>query len=121
VRVPFLFADFSPEELYSSRIDRAIGTVARGANRPYQLIPSGITFQGTLYVTVNDSILGWSLGQPRPLQNASQGDRWLVDDPSWTRDRIIQELIIDRLQAINMLGGYKSKGFGRVKITVTPL
>lgn len=121
VRVPFLTSTVSPDELYSARIDRATDVVAHSTNRPYQLIPQGTTFKGTLHLLTENDILGWSLGKPRPLTDGNGGDRWLRDDPSWTRERILKELLIDRLQAINILGGYKSKGFGRVKITVTPL
>ena len=116
LRVPFLFSEVSPDALYSARIDRATHTVAQGTNRPYQLIPPGATFRGILYVMLSDDVLGWRLGQPRPLG----GDLWLKDG-SWSHERIIKELIIERLQSIQILGGYKSKGFGRVKITVTPV
>ncbi|MBC7265286.1 MAG: hypothetical protein H5T64_13165 [Chloroflexi bacterium] len=117
VRVPFLVSDVTPEELYSARIDRSTSTVARGTNRPYQLVPTGAIFKGTFYVTLEDTVLGWRLGEPRPLDG--EGDAWLkTNAPS--QEQLIKEFITDRLASIYLLGGYKSKGFGRVQIEVRP-
>ncbi len=120
VRVPFLMSEVSASELYSARMDRAMGTVAEGTNRPYELVPHESTFRGTLYVTLEDDVLGWKLGEPRPLQDRTGGDVWLEADGTWTADKIIDELIVKVLQSVTLLGGYKSKGFGRVEIKVTP-
>lgn len=117
VKVPFLFSDSSYQDLYSARLDRFSGTVVHGTNRPYQLIPPNSVFKGSVEVLLSDKMLGWELGEPRPLAE-SQGDLWLENNSDWDRERIIRELIVDRLQAIDMLGGYRSKGFGRVKIEV---
>ena len=117
VNVPFLFSDSSPQELYSARMDRTSGTVVHGTNRPYQLIPPGSVFIGTLEVVLLDQVLDWQLGKPRPLAH-SRGDAWLRNDSGWDKDRIIKELILDRLKAVERLGGYRSKGFGRVEIEV---
>jgi len=67
-----------------------------------------------LYVLEEDTALGWRIGQQRPLPG--EPDRWLT--LGWDRDQIINDLLINRLQAVNYLGGYKSKGMGRVQITV---
>lgn len=117
VSVPFLFTDVSYGELYSTRLDRTRRTVVQGTNRPYQHVPPGAKFVGALEVTVSDSILGWSLGQPRKLAESAKGDAWLSDG-KWSGDRIIKELIVDRFQAIRSIGGYRSKGFGGVAINV---
>ena len=50
VRVPFLYAEISPEELYSARINRMSSTVVEGTNRPYQLTPVGTKFSGNLVI-----------------------------------------------------------------------
>lgn len=120
VRVPFLYAEIPPEELYSARMDRARGTVVEGTNRPYQLIPAGTKFAGTLVIVLEDPVIGWKLGEPRPLKDKTQGDRWLEGGSSQAEE-LINTYIIERLKNINILGGYKSKGFGQVKIEVTPL
>ncbi len=116
VKVPFLWCQVSTDALYSARIDRSSGTVAQGTNREYQLLPRGTRFSGTLYLLEEDTALGWRLGQQRPLPG--DPDRWL--NPGWDREQIVNELLVGRLQAINYLGGYKSKGLGRVRITVRP-
>ena len=119
IRVPYLFSEAVPEELYAVRIDRASGTVAERTNRDYQMIAPGVQFVGTLQVLVNDSVRGWQLGKARKLPaQATRGDVWLADG-KWNQERVLRELIVDRLQTINLLGGFKSKGAGRVKITVT--
>lgn len=116
VKVPFLWCQVSPDALYSARIDRSTGTVAQGTNRPYQLLPRGTRFDGTLYLLEEDTTLGWRLGQPRPLPG--DPDKWL--SPDWDRDKVVNDLLMGRLQAITYLGGYKSKGMGRVRVTVRP-
>ncbi len=120
VRVPFLFADISSGELYSTRLDRVHGTVVVGTNREYQLIPQGTTFTGNLNVIKKNDILKWELGKPRPLKERTGGDAWLPSS-EWTTENIIQKLIIERLQNIKLIGGYKSKGFGNVEIKVSLL
>jgi len=118
VRVPFLYSEISPSELYSSRIDRARSTVVTGTNRPYQLIPSATKFTGNLMILFEDTILGWQLGKPRPI-SSSDGDKWL-EDKNYSPEEVINTYIIERLKAIKILGGYKSKGFGQVRIDVIP-
>jgi CRISPR/Cas system CSM-associated protein Csm3 (group 7 of RAMP superfamily) len=119
VRVPFLFTDISANELYAARIDRAVKSVVEGTNRPYQLVPNGTKFIGELQIIIEDTVLGWKLGEPRPLlKNETKGDKWL-EGITLTQDQIIEDYILDRLKAINLLGGYKSKGFGQIKITVS--
>ena len=116
VKVPFLWCQVSPDALYSARIDRSSGTVATGTNREYQLLPRGTRFGGTLYLLEEDTALGWRLGEARPLPG--NPDAWLA--LGWDRDTIVKELLVERLEAIRYLGGYKSKGMGRVRVTVRP-
>lgn len=118
VRVPFLNADVSANKLYSSRIDRAIKTVAEKTNRPYELVPPDTQFKGNLEVVIEDTLLGWRLGSPRKLGERSLGDKWLEQGNSSDSAGLIQQYLIERLKSIQIMGGYKSKGFGRVKIEV---
>ena len=120
VRVPFLYAEISPEELYSARIDRSRGTVVDGTNRPYQLIPAGTKFTGELVITIVDPVTGWRIGEPRPLGDKTLGDKWLQEEKP-DAEELINTYIIERLNNIKILGGYKSKGFGGVNIKVTPM
>ena len=123
VKVPFLYAGATAEELYSSRIDRATKTVATGTNRPYELVPDGVEFTGIMTIVLEDSILGWKLGEPRDLGEArTLGDEWIqgnkgrMDDGK--QEEFAKTYILDRLKAVNIIGGYKSKGFGKVAIAV---
>ena len=42
-----------------------------------------------------------------------------VENSNWTQEKIIKELVKERLEAINVLGGLKSTGAGKVEIRVT--
>ncbi|MFA4956583.1 MAG: hypothetical protein WC556_06370 [Candidatus Methanoperedens sp.] len=116
VKVPFLYAKTAVNELYSANIDRAIQTVKQGTNRPYQLVPDGIKFTGTLTVILKDTIRDRELGKARNLKEYTGGDAWLAKPRS--RDDLIKEFIIDRFVNIKTIGGYKSKGFGKVDIKI---
>lgn len=121
IRVPFLTADISiANELYSARLDRATSTVTQGTNRPYSLVPAEITFKGILEITIENDVLGWTLGRERNLGDRTGGDTWLQQN-NWPQERIINELVIKRLEGIELLGGYKSKGCGKVEIRVLPV
>ncbi|MEM3366640.1 MAG: hypothetical protein QXM93_09510 [Candidatus Methanomethyliaceae archaeon] len=123
INVPFLkMVKGSVEPLQFIRKDRVIGTSARGergAIGKFEAIAEDSLFEGAISVLEEDDILGWRLGQKRPLVD-SQGDSWL-DSKEWNRDKMIKELLIERLNSINYLGGYRSKGFGEVNITVVAI
>ncbi len=117
VKVPFLYAKTAVNELYSANVDRAIQTVKQGTNRPYQLVPDGVKFTGTLTVILKDTVRDRELGKARNLKDDTGGDAWLAGKPR-SRDDIIKEFIIDRFTSIRTIGGYKSKGFGKVDIKI---
>lgn len=117
VQVSFLVSEEQADALYSGRMDRAKGTIAHGTNRPYELVREGAAFKGSLTVLMSDDLRGWTFGQPRRLVNKETPDRWL-ESGHWSAERILDELILKRLQAIGAIGGYRSKGFGQVQITV---
>lgn len=118
VRVPFLNAEIlSASELYSARLDRATSTVTQGTNRPYSIVPAEIIFEGTMVIITKNDVLDWTLGEKRKLSDKTEGDTWL-DQDDWTQEKIVNDLIIERLTGIDILGGYKSKGCGKVKIDI---
>jgi len=90
VKIPFLYAETSTTELYSSRIDRGTKTIAQGSNRPYELIPGETVFTGTLTILLEDTVLGWKLGDHRKLGEArTLGDKWLEKEKK-TQDEFIK-------------------------------
>lgn len=117
VRVPFLFSQAPAQALYSARMDRVKKTVVKGLNFPYELVPDQTIFEGTMSVLIEERVLGWQIGKPRPLKDTSLGDKWL-ENTSFDSDKVIKEFILDRLNTLKILGGYKSKGFGNVEISV---
>ncbi|MBM4432085.1 MAG: hypothetical protein FJ026_17320 [Chloroflexi bacterium] len=117
VRTPFLVADEQADALYSGRVDRAKGTIAHGTNRPYELVREGTVFIGTLTVLMSDDVRGWAFGHPRRLAGTQTPDRWL-EPGQWSAERIIEEFVVQRLQGIGAIGGYRSKGFGQVEVQV---
>lgn len=116
-RIPFLFAEMPIEELYSLRFDRGSKTGASGSNRPYELLPPKTVFTGTMYVLMEDPILKWKLGSKRELRDHTLGDLWLARDYEDPQP-LIEEFLINRLASIKILGGYKTKGFGKVEVKV---
>jgi CRISPR/Cas system CSM-associated protein Csm3 (group 7 of RAMP superfamily) len=117
VTVPFLYASVTSGELPATRIDRVTRTVAEGTHRFYQIIPAGVKFEGMMTVIFEDKLRKWYLGNPRPLQGNTQGDSWLTS-AGWDKDKIVKDLIIDRVQSVGILGGLRSSGAGEVAITV---
>ncbi len=126
VSVPFLFAEpgVKIETLYSSRIDRGTGTVAKGANRSYQVIPPNSTFSGELELLVEDPFLKWKFGEKRPIKDQKgkplDVDQWLDAPHNLPKEpqKLADILIKQQLEAIKLIGGYRSKGFGQVEIKV---
>ena len=125
VTVPFLYTEALLHELPALRIDRVSGTVATGnygTYRTYQVVPEGTKFRGILRILLEDSVKSWKLGEPRPLNDQSLGDLWLKENQEWRKpEKIINELVIERLKSIRRLGGFKSLGAGYVKLEVNKL
>ena len=128
VSIPFLYTDSPAELMYSVRIDRAKGTAADKTNRDYQILPQGTIFEGNIEIVLKDTVKGWELGKKRKgLQK--DVDKWL-DEKSvefgkkfseMEKDELIKEFIKDRLKEITQIGGFKSKGAGKVKIEIIDL
>jgi len=118
VSVPFLYAAVGQEDLVEIAIDGASGTTRSGSLRSLEFVGTKATFSGVLEVVLRDPVRGWKLGLPRP--QFSREDQWVADG-SWPAERIEKELVLDRLEAIKRLGGFKSKGYGRVSVKVTEI
>lgn len=122
ISVPFLNIETEAiSRLQFIRADRVVGTSARGkygAIGKYEVVPEGVKFSGTMIVLKEDDIISWKLGEPRSLAQ-SKGDKWL-EGTNFSYDKVIKDFMIDRLQSIKFLGGFKSKGCGEVSISVNP-
>jgi len=129
VSVPFLMAPetVKPGVLYASRLDRVTGTVV-GGNRSYQVIPPDVPFSGIMDVLIEDKVTGWTFGRKRPIRTR-EGDSLDVDAwidcanrlPTSDAVSLLDELVLNRLKSINVIGGYRSKGFGAVEVEVKPV
>jgi CRISPR/Cas system CSM-associated protein Csm3 (group 7 of RAMP superfamily) len=119
VLVPYLVTGADPEEGYAVRRDRVLGKAADRSNRSVLLMPPGTVFTGELSVLLEDKVRGWELGQPRPLKSRRYSDAWLKQP--WPVEEVLQELVVERLEAIARIGGYISKGFGNVSVKVEPV
>ncbi len=117
LRIPFLYSDVSAGELYSASIDRARGVVKEGTNRPFQIVPDGTIFRGYLTILKRDPVRELEFGKPRKFKDLTGGDKWL-EEGEWDTDKIINELIVERIENIKILGGFKSKGCGKVELKV---
>jgi CRISPR/Cas system CSM-associated protein Csm3 (group 7 of RAMP superfamily) len=122
IRVPFLTPVKGQKEvdvlLYSIREDRAKGGAARGTNRGWYVVNPGIKFEGEVEILLEDKLRGWRFGEERGKLKYKGLDRWLKDK-QWTVEKIKKELIAQCLESINILGGYKSRGCGKVQIRVS--
>ncbi len=54
------------------------------------------------------------------MKKNTNGDLWL-EHGDWTQEKILKELIIERIENIGLLGGFKSKGCGAVEIKVNEI
>lgn len=113
--IPFLNADCHTEDLYSLRLDRALGIGVNKTNREYEFVPENIVFSGIIEILLNDEYRGWKFGEARPLALKQNADAWLKS-ASWKAEGIIFKLLIPAIEAIDQIGGYRSKGFGKVKV-----
>lgn len=130
VSIPFLVAENSQVQgLYSLRIDRGTGTGparrGEGGNRPYEVVRPGVDFTGTLTVLIRDPARDWEFGKPRRFDDDIRPDKWL-EEGLWPDESIkdadgLLSFLRQVLESIEVIGGYKSKGCGRVKIEVTEI
>jgi len=103
-------------------IDRKTGTFRHGAIvRGDQVLP-GTKFVGKLEILLNDG--NFEFGVPRKMgeNNKPVLDTWLnnteTEDLNEIQIKIIDNLILRPLKELDRLGGQKSKGAGKVEITV---
>jgi len=106
------------------RIDRKTYTAAHGAKVDGEHVKPGTVFKGDIEIVLSDPILemqGLQFGDARKIGNKVI-DKWLEN---WSeRDKtkkvgiLIEKILIPALENIRVLGGYKSKGAGKVKVSI---
>lgn len=124
VRIPYLYTETKPEELYSVRLDRAKDTVVEKTNRDYQIMADNVLFTGTLEIMSHNTVNNWTLGKIRTIQDNKKLDGWLNEISKKFNKRFIdltaaelaQEFLVERINGAHIIGGFKSKGCGKVVI-----
>lgn len=124
VRIPYLYTETKPEELYSVRLDRAKDTVVEKTNRDYQIMADNVSFIGTIEVMSQNTINNWTLGKIRSIQDNQKLDGWLNETSKKYNKRFIdltmtelaEEFLVERISGAHIIGGFKSKGCGKVLI-----
>ena len=125
VRIPYLYTETKPEELYSVRLDRAKDTVVEKTNRDYQIMADNVSFTGVLEVMSRNTVNAWTLGKVRSIQDNKKLDGWLNETSKkfskrftdLSAEELAQEFLIERINGEHVIGGFKSKGCGKVTIT----
>lgn len=129
VRTPYLYTDVKPEELYSVRLDRAKDTVVERTNRDYQIMADNVSFTGVLEVMIQNTVNNWTLGKARNIQGSKSLDAWLSETSKrfgkkftdLSAGELAEEFLVERLKGEQVLGGFKSKGCGKVSIDCNPM
>ena len=102
------------------RIDRKTGTAAKGAKVEGEQVEPGSIFKGTVEVILSTPH-GFQFGDARKISNVII-DRWLEKwDEENKEERIkflLEEILIPTIQNISILGGRRSKGAGKVKVSI---
>lgn len=105
------------------RIDRKTQTAAKGAKLDGEQVKPGTIFKGNLSVVISEPMLeiqGFQFGDSRKIGDTVI-DKWLE---KYTKSKdekakyLIERILIPAIKNINLLGGQKSKGCGKVKIEV---
>jgi len=102
------------------RIDRKMNTAASGAIVSGDQVLPGTQFSGELEIILNDE--NYEFGKPRRIGDKVI-DKWLIgvekEDLKSLRLKIANYLILKPLSNIDRLGGQKSRGGGKVQITIS--
>jgi CRISPR/Cas system CSM-associated protein Csm3 (group 7 of RAMP superfamily) len=100
------------------RIDRRSGTAAGKAKVDIEHVKSGVKFRGVIEA-VFSTPQGFEFGEPRRIGDMVI-DKWLGN---WKNDNkrefLLEQVLIPALENIAELGGYKSKGAGKVNLKVS--
>jgi len=102
------------------RIDRKIGTAAKGAKVDGEQVKPGTKFEGIVEI-INKTPQGLEFGKPRKIGEKKIDcwlEGWSETDDEKRKQTIIQRILLPAIQNIKFLGGHKSKGAGKVKVEI---
>ncbi len=122
LRIPNFWTDTGGYRIDQTniRIDRGSGTTAKKAKVDGEQVKPGTVFKGTLEVIAQERT--FQFGKPREI-GGTNVDLWLNGIASKpTKEAqllLINDILIPALNNITILGGFKSKGAGKVKIEIT--
>jgi hypothetical protein len=124
VRVGHLVPPASAVALYEQTItsrDRAVDGVRKGAFATGEHVKGGTQFQGTAELLLFDGM--FTFGEPRSIGGINL-DPWLQSlgakqsDLTQSQLTLVNDLLIPAFEKIDVLGGHRSKGGGRVQVGV---
>lgn len=107
------------------RIDRKILTAAARAKVDGEQVKPGTKFVGVIEI-INKTAEGFEFGLPREIANEQSGnlllDKWLAEwqekDTMQRKRLLLEKIVLPALNNIHNLGGYKSRGAGKVRINL---
>ncbi|CAB3287434.1 conserved protein of unknown function [Methanocaldococcus lauensis] len=106
------------------RIDRKTGTAAKGAKVEGEQVKPGSVFKGKIEVVLSTPILemqGIKFGDARKISDVVI-DKWLEYWEEKNKEQkakiLIEEILIPAIQNIRILGGQKSRGAGKVSVSI---
>ena len=124
------FSNFYPEgegsviDQTNIRIDRKTGTAAHGAKVEGEQVKPGTGFKGSINIVISEPILemqGIQFGDARKIGDIVI-DKWLENWNETGKDKrvktLIEKILIPAIQNIKVLGGQKSRGAGKVNVSI---
>ena len=124
------FSNFYPEgegsviDQTNIRIDRKTGTAAHGAKVEGEQVKPGTVFKGSVGIVISEPILemqGIQFGDARKIGDIVI-DKWLENwGETDKRNRakiLIEKVLLPAIQNVKVLGGQKSRGAGKVNVTI---
>jgi len=89
-----------------------------GGVRNVSMVRPDVYFEGVIDILARDPVKDWILGGVRHIKGKER-DVWLRSGWENKPRKIFQDFVIDRLQGERTLGGYQSKGYGKVRIQLS--
>jgi len=103
------------------RIDRKTQTAAHGAKVETEHVKPGTVFKGYIDIIIHDPIKGFQFGYLREI-DGKVIDKWLekwdIENENERIKVLLEEILIPAIRNIKQLGGYKSRGAGKVNVDI---